>query len=198
MIEKIAINLVDQMMEANLIKKDMAERYIYVSISWMEKFITIGTVVLIGMVTQQFFSTMCFLIFFLELRKRTGGYHFNKFYQCYLATIISYICIQSISVWVADYPQQLFIVLFIAMGTIWGIGTVNHPNMHMNLEELAESQKAARIVALLEVSIICGCVLLGANMIFTSYMAIAVILCAALLCIAKILGQEVKENEENQ
>ena len=33
-------------------------------------------------------------------------------------------------------------------------------------------------------------------MIYTSYMAIAVILCAALLCISKILKQEVRENEE--
>ena len=40
-----------------------------------------------------------------------------------------------------------------------------------------------------------GCVLLDADMVYVSYMAIAVILCAALLCIAKIFKQEVRENE---
>ena len=40
-----------------------------------------------------------------------------------------------------------------------------------------------------------GCVLLDADMVYISYMAIAVILCAALLCIAKIFKQEVRENE---
>ena len=77
------------------------------------------------------------------------------------------------------------------------IGTVNHPNIHMDSEELAESKRQARIIVLLEGSIIYGCVLLGADMIFISYMAIAVILCAALLCISKILKQEVKEDEES-
>ena len=75
-------------------------------------------------------------------------------------------------------------------------GTANHPNMHMNAEELMESKKLARLIVLLEVSIILGCVLLEASMIYTSCMVIAVILCAALLCLSKILKQEVRENEK--
>ena len=47
-------------------------------------------------------------------------------------------------------------------------GTANHPNMHMNAEELMESKKLARLIVLLEVSIILGCVLLGASMIYTN------------------------------
>ena len=50
----------------------------------------------------------------------------------------------------------------------------------------------------MECSIIFGCVLLNDNKIYVGYMAIAVILCAVLLCISKILRQEVTENEENQ
>ena len=61
----------------------------------------------------------------------------------------------------------------------------NHPNMHMNSEEFTESKKLARIIVLLEFATILGCVLLGADMIYVSYMAIAVILCAALLYISK-------------
>ena len=83
MIEKIAIDLVDQMTETKLIHKDMAERYIYVAICWMEKFITIGTIILISIAVQKFLPTLFFLIFFLGLRKRTGGYHLDKFNQCY-------------------------------------------------------------------------------------------------------------------
>ena len=74
----------------------------------------------------------------------------------------------------------------------WG-GTVklskivigNSPNMHMNSEEFTESKRLARIIVLLEFATILGCVLLGADMIYVSYMAIAVILCAALLYISK-------------
>ncbi len=196
MVEKIAVGLVGQMTEAKLIHKDMAERYIYVSICWMEKFITLGTMILISIVVQKFLPTLFFLIFFLELRKRTGGYHLNKFYQCYLATVASYLIILAVSSSLASHPKWLFGMLLLAMTGIAIIGTVNHPNMHMDSEELKESKHAARIIVLLEGSIIFGCVLLGADMLFISYMAIAVILCAVLLCIAKIIKQEVKENEE--
>lgn len=196
MIEKIAIDLVDQMTETKLIHKDMAERYIYVAICWMEKFITIGTIILISIAVEKFLPTLFFLIFFLGLRKRTGGYHLDKFYQCYLASVLSYLVILGISTSLVGYPQLILGMLLFAMSVIGIIGTVNHPNMHMDSAELAESKKEARIILLLEGSIIYCCVLLGAHLIFISYMAIAVILCAALLCIAKILKQEVKENEE--
>ena len=196
MIEKIAIDLVDQMTETKLIHKDMAERYIYVAICWMEKFITIGTIILISIAVEKFLPTLFFLIFFLGLRKRTGGYHLDKFYQCYLASVLSYLVILGISTSLVGYPQLILGMLLFAMSVIGIIGTVNHPNMHMDSAELAESKKQARIILLLEGSIIYCCVLLGAHLIFISYMAIAVILCAALLCIAKILKQEVKENEE--
>jgi hypothetical protein len=43
--------------------------------------------------------------------------------------------------------------------------------------------------------IILGCVMLETDRVYISYMAIAVILCAALLSIAKIFKQEVRENE---
>lgn len=196
MIEKIAIDLVDQMTETKLIHKDMAERYIYVAICWMEKFITIGTIILISIAVEKFLPTLFFLIFFLGLRKRTGGYHLDKFYQCYLASVLSYLVILGISTSLVGYPQLILGILLFAMSVIGIIGTVNHPNMHMDSAQLAESKKEARIILLLEGSIIYCCVLLGGDLIFISYMAIAVILCAALLCIAKILKQEVKENEE--
>jgi len=197
MIEKIAIDLVGQMADTKLIHKDMEERYVYVTICWMEKFITIGTIILISIAVQKFLPTLFFLIFFLGLRKRTGGYHFDKFYQCYLASVLSYLAILGISTSLAAYPQWLLGMLLLAMLGIGMIGTVNHPNMHMDSAELIESKKEARIIVLLEGSIIFCSVLLGADMVYISYMAIAVILCAALLCIAKILKQEVKENEEN-
>ena len=50
----------------------------------------------------------------------------------------------------------------------------------MTSDELMESKKSARTIVLLEGCIILGCVLLDADMVYVSYMAIAVILCAAL------------------
>ncbi|MCH5258674.1 MAG: accessory gene regulator B family protein [Lachnospiraceae bacterium] len=198
MIEKLTNELVSQMTEAKLINEELEEYYAYVLISWIEKFITVGTIILISVAVHKLLPTMFFLLFFFALRKRTGGYHLNKFYQCYLATVASYISILGMSSVLANYPILLFAMLLWAIGIIEIIGTVNHPNMHMDSEELAELKASARIITLLEGVAICCFTILEADMVFISYMAIAVILCAALLCIAKITKQEVKVHEESQ
>lgn len=187
------INLIGQMTEARLIDKEMEARYVYVFICWIEKFITVGSIIVISLMFHKLLPTIFFLVFFLELRKRTGGYHLDKFYRCYLASIVSYLVIVIISEKLSEHPQWLFAIVLLAITGIGLIGTANHPNMHMTSDELMESKKSARTIVLLEGCIILGCVLLDADMVYVSYMAIAVILCAALLCIAKIFKQEVKE-----
>ncbi|MCH5262667.1 MAG: accessory gene regulator B family protein [Lachnospiraceae bacterium] len=198
MIEKFTNELVSQMTEAKLIDEELEEYYVYVLISWIEKLITVGTIILISVAAHKLLPTMFFLVFFFALRKRTGGYHLNKFYQCYLATVASYISILGMSSVLANYPILLFAMLLWAIGIIEIIGTVNHPNMHMDSEEFSELKASARIITLLEGVAICCFTILEADMVFISYMAIAVILCAALLCIAKITKQEVKVHEESE
>lgn len=198
MVEKLATDLIAQMVEAKLIDKKMAVKYIYAFICIIEKFITISSIILISLITHNLLPTILFLVFFFELRKRTGGYHLDKFYKCYFATVTTYLIVVFIVAHLADYPQYLLGVVVIAAIYIGITGTVNHPNMQMNSEELMESKKLARIIVLLEISVILGCILLNADMIYVSYMAIAVILCAALLYISKILNQEVTEDEKCQ
>ena len=58
---------------------------------------TVGSIIVISLAFHKLFPTIFFLVFFLELRKRTGGYHLDKFYICYLATVVSYLVIVIIS-----------------------------------------------------------------------------------------------------
>ena len=50
MIEKIADDLIGQMTEARLIDKEMEARYVYVFICWIEKFITVGSIIVISLI----------------------------------------------------------------------------------------------------------------------------------------------------
>ena len=56
----------------------------------------------------------------------------------------------------------------------------------MDAVELSESKRAARILCAVEVCVIYTFTLLGADMMYVCHMAVAVILCAVLLLIAKI------------
>ena len=82
-------------------------------------------------------------------------------------------------------------MLFFATVLICIMGTINHPNVDMSKSELKESKKAARLLPLMEVMIIAVLVYLKADMLYVGYMSVAIILCAFLMCLAKIIKQEV-------
>ncbi len=191
MIEKMAIKIINQMEIEKIISKSSCEYYEYALIGMVEHAITVGTMVLLGLIFRQFLSTICFIVFFLSLRKRTGGFHANKFWQCYLGTVITYIVVMQIVPMLCINPTIMYGMLFFAITLICIIGTINHPNIDMSKSELQESKKAARLVVLMEVMIIAVLVYLKADILYIGYMSVAIILCAFLMCLAKIIKQEV-------
>lgn len=191
MIEKMALKIVSQMEMEKIISKSRCEYYEYALISIFEQTITVGTILLLGLLFRQFLHTICFMVFFLSLRKRTGGFHANKFWQCYLGTVIFYIVIMQIVPILCRMPNVMYGLLFLAMLLICIMGTINHPNMDMSKSELRGAKKAARLLTLMEIMVIAVLVYLKADFLYISYMSVAVILCAFLMCLAKIIKQEV-------
>lgn len=192
MIEKMALKIVNQMEMQKIISKSNCEYYEYALIAMVENVMTVGTMLLLGMFWGKFLQTVCFLVFFLSLRKRTGGFHADKFWQCYLGTVITYIAVIQIMPAFCENPAVMYGMLLLAIILICIMGTINHPNMDMNKSELQESKKAARLLVLMEVMIIAVLVYLKADILYIGYMSVAVILCAFLMCLAKIIKQEVK------
>lgn len=191
MVEKMVMKLVAQMEERKIIEKSNGDYYEYVLLVLTEHLIGVGTMLIIGMIFKQFIPTVIFLIFFLSLRKRTGGYHADKFWQCYLATIITYIGIIQVAAILSEKSYIMCVTLFFAVLIIEIIGTVNHPNIDMDKDELQENKKSARLLVLMEAAVIVLLIVLEINQLYVSYMSIAIILCSFLMCLAKILKQEV-------
>lgn len=192
MVEKMVMKLVTQMEERKIIEKSNSDYYEYVLLVLTEHLIGVGTMLIIGMFFKQFIPTVIFLIFFLSLRKRTGGYHADKFWQCYLATIITYIGIIKMAAVLSEKTYFMYGMLLLAVLVIEVIGTVNHPNIDMSKGELQENKKSARLLVLMETAVIVLLIVLEINQLYVSYMSIAIILCSFLMCLAKILKQEVE------
>lgn len=192
MIEKMILSLVSQMESKKMIDKADCEYYEYALITMTEHNITVGTILMIGLVFNRVIPTICFLVFFLSLRKRTGGYHADKFWQCYLVTIFIYMAVIQAATILSKKPISIYVMLAFAVLVIGTMGTVNHPNMDMDKEELLESKKAARLCVLLEVTVIVVLIVLKIDDLYANYMSLAIILCASLLCVAKAMKQEVK------
>ena len=191
MIEKMALKLVNQMEMEKIINKSSCEYYEYALISMAEHAITVGTMMLLGLIFRQFLPTICFMVFFFSLRRRTGGFHANKFWQCYLETVIVYIAIMQIVPILSRNQAVMYSMLFLAIILIYIMGTINHPNIDMSKSELQESKKVARRVVLMEVMIIAVLAYLKADILYIGYMSVAIILCAFLMSLAKIIKQEV-------
>ena len=196
MIEKMAMGLVDQMAEEKMIDKEAEEYYVYTLVSLMEKFITIGTILLISVLIEKLVPTAFFCYLFV-IKKKNRRISYEYLFSMYLGTVVTYMLVLGLCMVLVDYPQLVFGLLLVAICIVEVIGTVNHPNIHMDAVELSESKRAARILCAVEVCVIYTFTLLGADMMYVCHMAVAVILCAVLLLIAKILKQEVKRNEEN-
>lgn len=192
MVEKMVMKLVTQMEERKIIEKSNSDYYEYVLLVLTEHLIGVVTMLIIGMFFKQFIPTVIFLIFFLSLRKRTGGYHADKFWQCYFATIITYIGIIKIAAVLSEKTYFMYGMLLLAVLVIEVIGTVNHPNIDMSKGELQENKKSARLLVLMETAVIVLLIVLEINQLYVSYMSIAIILCSFLMCLAKILKQEVE------
>ena len=78
----------------------------------------------------------------------------NTFFQCYLGTVVTYMLVLGLCMVLVDYPQLVFGLLLVAICIVEVIGTVNHPNIHMDAVELSESKRAARILCAVEVCVI--------------------------------------------
>ena len=189
------LNLTEQMIREKLINSEQKEEYIYAMITLIEKAISIGTILWISILVNKLVPTLLFLVSFFGLRKRTGGYHANTFLICYIETVGTYIILLYINSILVKHILFIYMMLGISMCIIFLIGTVNHPNLHMSKKEVSAAKKSSRQILLLESSIVCFLGIMDMEVIIISYMASAIIMCAILLCIAKILGQEVNEYE---
>ncbi len=193
MVEEMVLKLVNQMEVKKMIEKSDRDYYEYVLIIMMERIIAIGSLLIVSVICKQFLPTVIFLIFFLSLRKRTGGYHADKFWQCYLLTIITYIGVIRVAPVLSEISYLMYILLFLAVLVIEVFGTINHPNMDLDENELRETKKAARLLVLIEMGIITVLIVLKVDQLYVSYMSMAIIMCSSFMCLAKIIKQEVRE-----
>ncbi len=158
----------------------------------IEKYLVYATIFSLGIFLECIVSTIFFCMFFFSLRGRTGGFHTKTFFACYLGTVGIYVLLVKVV-----YPfmekdmSVLYILLFISIVLIASIGTINHPNLDMTSLELVESKRSARLLLLIELLYILFCLYLRADVMWTIFPSLAIVLCGLLMFIAKILRQEV-------
>lgn len=196
MIEKISIKITNQIVERKLISEYMREWYIYAFLRIFEVSISILTMVVIGGVTNNLIPMILFWIFFDLLRRRAGGFHCKKFWQCYFFTTVTFIGVVMIEPFLSKHFIIQILLLTVASLDVMIVGTVNHPSMNYDTKEIKKSKELSRRILIIELWIIFSLFLIGVKETYLTYMSLGVILCAVLMSLAKILKQEVSINEK--
>lgn len=87
------------------------------------------------------------------------------------------------------------IVFLVSAMVIFVLGAVNHPGMDWNKEEFEENKKLARITVFVDLLVVIALTYLGMAEKYILFISFGMILCAILLTLGKITGQEVKCDE---
>ena len=109
MLDQIIKNCLDQMQEKNLIMEDNREYYQYAMELLVEESLTVGTILVVIICMQEFVNGVIFLISFLALRRRTGGFHMKTFKACYVATIGTFIGVLLVKNIMYTYSKLLLV-----------------------------------------------------------------------------------------
>lgn len=193
MTEWVIRRFVDLLLKRGLISNAEYEDFVYVLLGDAESLIVITSILLISIAIGQVVPTVAFLICFFALRKRTGGYHLDSYFKCYIGTLCLYAIITVIAYITFECTEILLGFSIVSMAIIMWFGSINHPNMDMENDELQESKTMSRIIVGLEMSVIVFFKWLGGVEMIVAYVSLAIVLCAILLVLAKLTGQEVKK-----
>ena len=193
MIDYFSDRLSNALVYYKLIGAQEIDEYKYALICNIESFVSFGSIIILSLVFQSFIPTLFFLVSFITIRNRSGGFHFDSFIKCYVGTILIYACV--IYIGSLNFGIRPFnILVALASVSLLLIGAVNHPNMNYSSEEYSATKESTRLVVVLldVVIIIMNYIRFPKKMVI--YMEMGIIISAILLMLSKLLKQEVKED----
>lgn len=189
--------MTEKLLKYSLIDIDTKENYEYAIQVHLEQFIGFFILLTTSMLCGFLRETIVFLIFFVYIRRYSGGFHLKTFYGCVLCSIVTYLVyVKYLYLFLLNNMRINMILVVISALIIVFIGAVNHPEMHWSIHEYNISKKCARVVAIMELSCVMLLFGLRTSYSYILFMSFGLTLSAIMLLLAKILRQEVILYEE--
>lgn len=199
MVNRLAEQTIERLVEKEILQKNLREEYVYVLVNIIERTFVYMALFIFAFWMRNFLPTLVFMLFFFNLRKRTGGFHAPSYIMCFGGTLILYyFLVIYIYPYFLEHPEILFYGVVLSSIIIGLIGTVNHPNMDLDRKELEGTKRTARYVLAIELICIYVSYKLNIDITYIIYGAIGIITCAVLLCVSKLIRQEVKNYDEKE
>lgn len=186
---------VDILINREILDTPYREKYIYVLTLRMEQAITYSILLLIAILMGKIIYGMVYAISFALLRKTTGGFHAKTFAGCLIGTsTLFFLVLKVITPFLGNHIEMTGLLLLISIICIMKYAPVNHPNLELTVKEQNNHRKWSRFVLCIELGFICFGSFL--SMAWQQYIISGIMTCAVFIVIAKVIGQEVTEDEE--
>lgn len=195
----LAVYVTKCLISNNIVGKEQEEEYVYGFQKLLGKVLNYTTLILLSLWQKVLIPGLFFMVVFFSLRGRTGGYHARTPLRCYLTTVAAYLLL----VWfgapaIAEREYFSFIITVVSLVVVFAFAPLNHPNLMLDKQEIQICRQSSRWLAV----IITGCIwtayALPVARICIAYAVMGLGLDALTVLIAKIVGQEVKEDEDRR
>lgn len=196
MLEKVIEKYISALIKAHMIEDNQREIYQYHIICTLESILVVLSMTGVAFYFHEVLHVWAFIACFFLVRNRTGGFHFDLFWKCYLGTVGMEIFVIYLVKFTANSTVVIDMLCLCMFVVIFRIGAMNHINMNYSEEEFIAIKKKARavscaiaaVIIFLRISQISGTIVL--------YMEYAVILSGIMLILGIIAGQEAEEGRK--
>lgn len=193
MINNYILKYLKYLVDLNCISEENIPEYEYELLRMTESIIVIVAMLIVGALFHCIIYCMVFMICFFLIRNRTGGFHLETFFQCFIGTIVlEIIGIYFINRWQVKLCLVFDILTLLNYIFIMFLGALNHPNMNFTKEEYRNTKKMARFMVTLIFALILFLKWVEASTEVILFMEYAVSLSGILLLLGKVTGQHKK------
>lgn len=198
MLEKAVQKYVLTLIKAHAIADKEKEIYQYYIVCALESSLIVASMTGVAFYFHKVLYVWAFNACFFLIRNRTGGFHFDSFWKCYLGSVgLEIFVIHMVKITVG-IPIILDVLCLCMFGVIIRIGAMNHINMNYSKEEFTAIRKKARIVSCGIIAVIWILKIFRISGTLVLYMEYAVIVSGIMLLLGIIAGQEANERVDER
>lgn len=196
MLEKVIEKYVSALIKAHMIADKEREIYQYHIICALESILVVLSMTGVAFYFHEVIHVWAFIACFFLVRNRTGGFHFDSFWKCYLGTVGMEVFVIYLVKFTANSTVVIDILCLCMFCIIVRIGAMNHIDMNYSEEEFTTTKKKARIASSGIVVLIIILRIFQISRTMVLYMEYAVILSGIMLILGIIAGQEADERRK--
>ena len=186
-IDGVVKNIIDQMVDQKIITSDSSEIYAYRLVIVLETFLTTITLFVIALFMHRIGLMPVLLFSFACLRRKSGGYHFDSFAECYMGSLLLFSTVAFLIPFI-EMNAYVMALAYLAGMVIIYIGFVDHPNLNLDSAGIIKRKKETRLITAIELCIMTAIKVSGCPDKVVLCIAIAVMLDCALMLLGKLKG----------